>query len=169
MGPNSKSDISTHMVSRSSAGILGVECGTSSCHFKSPDATALEDSTGLPEECPIQLSGLGNRRLFLTGSLRCALRSTLRGDDCTAVDSVPGDYWDLTLNLTITLTITLNPNLTISITLDTPNYTRPYRVVRAWNPKTNSDKQPPLCTDSALRGDNCIAVGTAPGSFFDLP
>lgn len=154
---------------RSSAGILGVECGTSSCHFKSPAATALEDSTGLTEECPIQLSGLGNQRLFLTGSLHCALRSTLPGDDCTAVGSTPGDSWDLTLNLTVTLTITLNLNLTVSITLDPPIYTRPYRVVRPWNPETNSDEQPPLCTDSALRGDNCTAVGTAPGSFFDLP
>ena len=45
------------------------------------------------------LFDIGNQRLILTDTFLCVLHSAHRGDNCSAVGSVPRDSWDLTLAL----------------------------------------------------------------------
>ena len=99
------------MVSRSCAGSLSTEPGTAPYHFQGLAAAARDDAGGLPNQWPIELSGLGTQRLILTGTLPCALHSALQEYNCTAVGSAPGASWDLSLTLTVTLTLTLSSPL----------------------------------------------------------
>ena len=46
------------------------------------------------------LFGNGNQTLILTGTFLCVLHSAHRGDNCSAVGSVPRDSRDLTVALT---------------------------------------------------------------------
>ena len=94
-----------------------MEPGCSPCHFPGLGAAAREDSGGLLDQGPIDVCGLGSQRLILTGTLPCALNSTLRGDHCPAVGSAPGASWDLTLTLTLPRTGTLHQNLRLPRTL----------------------------------------------------
>ena len=64
-----KSDNITCLGSRSGAGSLSIEPGTSPSHFQGPAAATREDSRGLPHQWHIQLYGLRNQRLVLNGTL----------------------------------------------------------------------------------------------------
>ena len=54
-----------------------------------------------------------SQRGILTGTVPCALNSTLQGDHCPAVGSAPGTSWVLTLTLTLLRTGTLHRNLSL--------------------------------------------------------
>ena len=62
---------------------------------------------------PIDVCGVGSQRGILTGTVPCALHSALRGDQCPAVSSAPGDLWGLTLTLNLARTGTLHQNLSL--------------------------------------------------------
>ena len=55
------------------------------------------------DQKPIDVCGHGSQRRILNVTVRCALNSALRGDQCPAVGSAAGASWDLTLPLTIPL------------------------------------------------------------------
>ena len=57
------------------------------------------------------MCGRGSQIGILTGTVPCALNSTLRGDHCPAVCSAPETSWDLTITLTLPRTGTLPRNL----------------------------------------------------------
>ena len=49
-----------------------------------------------------------------------------------------------------------------------PPQPREEQHVWPWQPKRDPDRHRPLCPNSALRGDHCPAVGSAPGTSWDL-
>ena len=59
--------------------------------------------------------GRGSQIGILTGTVPCALNSTIRGDHFPALGSAPGISWDLTLTLTLTLPRTGNNPRNLSL------------------------------------------------------
>ena len=94
-----------------------MELGSSLCHFPGPAAWATEDSCGIHDQGPMDVSRLGNQRLILTGTLPCAHNSALRGDQCPTVGSAPGVSWDLNLTLPKTRTLLRNLSQPRTVTL----------------------------------------------------
>ena len=85
-----------------------MELGSSPCRFPCVAAAAREDSGGLLDQVPIDMFGLGSQRQILTGTILCALNSSLRGDQCPAMCLALGASWELTLTLTLPRTGTLH-------------------------------------------------------------
>ena len=91
-----------------------MEPGSSACRFTGQAAAAREDSRGFLDQGPIDVCGLGSKRLILTVTIAFVLKSALRGDHSPAVGLAPGASRDLTLTLTGQLTGTLYQNLTLA-------------------------------------------------------
>ena len=91
-----------------------MEPGSSACRFTGQAAAAREDSRGFLDQGPIDVCGLGSKRLILTVTIAFVLKSALRGDHSPAVGLAPGASRDLTLSLTGQLTGTLYQNLTLA-------------------------------------------------------
>ena len=71
------------------------------------------DTGGLLDHGMNNICGLGSQRGIRTGTVPCALNSTLQGDHGPAVGSAPGTSWVLTLTLTLPRTGTLHQNLSL--------------------------------------------------------
>ena len=65
----------------------------------------------------MDVCGRGSQSRIITGTVRWALNSALRGDHCPSVGSAPGDLWGLTLTLNLARTRTLHQNLSLPRTL----------------------------------------------------
>ena len=77
-------------------------------HVVSQARAAREDSRGFLDQGPIDVCGLGSKRLILTFTIAFVLKSALRRDHSPAVGLASGASRDLTLTLTRQLTGTLH-------------------------------------------------------------
>ena len=69
--------------------------------FPRPRCSSREDSRGLLDQGLIDVCGLGSQRRILTGTVPCALNSSIWGDHSPAVVSAPGASRYPTVNLTL--------------------------------------------------------------------
>ena len=84
-----------------------MEPGSTPCCFPSPKQMPeriLEAPSTRGLSTCVALAAKG----ILTGTVRCAFNSALRGDHCPTVGSAPGATWDLTLTLTLPQSGTLH-------------------------------------------------------------
>ena len=79
--------------------------------FPRPGCSFRENPGGLLDQGRINVYGLGSQTGILTGTVPCALNSSLRGEHGPAVGSTPGTSCDLNLTLTLPRSGTLHRNL----------------------------------------------------------